>query len=295
MSKTTDKKTEVKEEEAKAPEKEVAKTPETSKEVSTTNTDIDFASDAGTGQEDMGADDIQIPRMNIIQSLSPQRVETKPEYIADCKEGQIFENGGKELFDGKEGVLVVPIMFQKSYLEWAPRNSGKGLVKHHGNDGSVYNSITPNEKYQRITGEGNEIIPTAEYFVYLVDKETGAFRPFVLSMSKSALKHAKRWNLMINQLTAPRPDDESIKNWNAPIFFGVYNLSTLPETNNEGNWYRWEVKAAGTIKQFENTWTDLYKSAQAFRKSIQEGGVKVREPADHDAGGAGTENDDDPM
>lgn len=291
MSKKAEKVEEVAEEETS---KEVSTKGST--EVSTDLSDFDFDADAGQGMEDMSADDIQIPRINIIQSLSPQRSKTKAEYINGCEEGQIFENGSKQLWDGGEGILVVPVKFHKSYLEWAPRDTGKGLVKHHGNDSSVYDSIEPNERYQRFTKEGNEIIPTAEYFVYVIDPAAGTFRPCVLSMSKSAIKHAKRWNLMANQLQDVHPANPANKHWNAPLFWGVYRLKTVPESNNQGEWYRWEIEAAGTIKQFEEIWRDLYKSAQSFRKAIQSGEVKVREPVENDQqDGAGVETDDDPM
>lgn len=279
----------------KAETKEVAKAEEETKEVilaGNTPDDIDFDVGAGAGSENMTADDIAIPRLAIIQSLSPQRSKTKSEYIDGAEEGMIFDKSTNELFDGEEGVYVVPISFLKSYLEWAPRASGQGLVKHHGSDPTAYNAITPNDKFQRITEDGNEIIPTAEYFVYIVDIKTGAFSPCVLSMSKSGLKQAKTWNAMITKLTAPHPKSPE-KLWDAPIYWGLYKLSAAPESNAQGDWFRWNIAPQGTIDQLPSCW-DIYKGAEKFRTAIDKGEVKAQQE-DHGDAGATSESDEDPM
>ena len=255
---------------------------------------IDFDADAGVGSESMTVDDLAIPRINIIQSLSPQRSKTKSEYIEGAEEGMIFDSVSKKLIDGEKGILIVPIQFTKLFLEWAPRETGKGLVANHGGDRAAYDAATVNLKYQHITNAGNEVIPTAEYFVFLIDEETGSARPYVLSMSKSGMKHAKRWNSIINTLLDTHPTKPEINNWDAPIFWGTYRLTAVPESNQQGEWYRWEIKQEGTIKDLENCW-DIYTAANKFREGIADGKVKAQEPDVEHVGEGSSEGDDDPM
>lgn len=244
--------------------------------------------DSGAGQENMTSDDMAIPRFGIIQSLSPQRQKTKPEYIEGAEEGMLFESVGKRLFPGDKGIIVIPLQFQKVYLEWGDRKSGKGLVKNHGRDATLYNNTPPDpETGKRITPDGNYIQPTAEYFVFMVDEETGAVVPGVLSMASVFLKHAKRWNAMINQIMVKNP--RTGKSVQPPIYFQSYRLTTVPETNESGSWFRHEIAFHKSILEMDNG-KELYERAKKFREGIVKGAYKVAEP---EAAHAGVEEDDD--
>ncbi len=246
--------------------------------------------DAGAGQEYMGADDFAIPRIGIIQSLSPQRNNQKSEYIEGCEEGQIFENVGKKLWNGDEGIIVIPVQFQKVYLEWQERSAGGGLVANHGRDASKYNATTPNEKGQRITEDKTRIIPTAEYYVMIFDIKEGTTTKAVLSMANTQLKHAKRWNSMINGMRYKHPKTGQLIN--VPIYYGMYNLKTVPESNEQGSWFRWEIEAAGPILALD-IGKQLYDEAKAFRDAIIKGMVKT---AEYEADvSSEAESDEDPM
>lgn len=272
---------------AKKKSTDVATTEETKTAVALTD-DLAalVAEDAGAGQSDMTASDLAIPRVGIIQSLSPQRQSVKPEYIEGCIEGQIFENVSKTLLDGAEGILVVPVKYNKTYLEWLPDRGG--LARNHGQDATAYNTADVGEKGQHITPEGNEVIETAEYFVFIINEEDGSYSPAVLSMAKSAFKHAKRWNSMINQLKVQTKDGPV----DAPMFYQAYKLTTVPESNDAGQWFRWEIESYKPITEFPGG-VETYKAARSFRQSVANNAVKVAEPEAEVAGG--TESDSDPM
>lgn len=36
----------------------------------------------------------------------------------------IYNSVTQELFDGKKGILVIPVAYVRQYMEWAPRGSG---------------------------------------------------------------------------------------------------------------------------------------------------------------------------
>lgn len=263
------------------------------------------SADAGAGLNDMGADDFAIPRIGIIQSLSPQRQAAKPEYIEGCVEGQIFENVTKKLWKGSEGIVVVPVAYQPTYLEWKPRESGGGLVKNHGKDASLFNATPANEKGKRITADGNIIQRYGEYYVMIMN-ENGVPVRAVLSMSGTALKQAKAWNNLINESLVVGADgkpvlDKAGAKINAPIFFYSYLMKTTPVSNAQGQWFRWDIvkntneaQVPQSVFDLAGGAPDIYNAAKTFRDAITSGAVKVSDPVEEHAEVA-VESDEDPM
>jgi len=87
-----------------------------------------FEADAGSGFEEVTSSDIQIPFIRIIQALSPQLKKTDPSFIEGASQGDIFNTVTKTLWNGEEGILVIPSYFQQKLLEFIPRNQGGGFV-----------------------------------------------------------------------------------------------------------------------------------------------------------------------
>lgn len=249
--------------------------------------DID-ESDFGEGLDDMSAEDFAIPQIGIIQSLSPQRSKSKPEFIEGCIEGQIFDSVTKKLWDGAKGILVVPVRFQRTFPEWAPRDSGKGLVHNHGKDRTAWENAVPNEKGARFNGD-NEIIPTAEYALLILN-EDGTTGKGIMRMSKTGLKHAKRWNSMINDVKAKSKKTGKIDT--APIYFMAYRLVTVPESNKQGEWFRWEIKPEIPVLKLPHG-VNLYNEARSLRMALKDGSIKEAAPVQEFAEEA--ESEDDPM
>ena len=263
------------------------------------------SADAGAGLNEMGADDFAIPRIGIIQSLSPQRNLQKPEFIEGCVEGQIFENVTKQLWKGGDGIVVIPVAYQPTYLEWKPRESGGGLVKNHGKDATLFQSTPANDKGKRITKDGNIIQRYGEYFVMVMNADGVPVRA-VLSMTGTALKQAKAWNNMINQSLVVDAEgkpvlDKAGAKINAPIFFYSYLLKTVPVINQQGQWFRWDIVKNTNEAQVPQSVFDLagglpeiYEAAKSFRDAITSGAVKVADPVE-EHGESAVESDEDPM
>lgn len=73
------------------------------------------------GAENVGSEDVIIPRIELIQALSPARKKSDPAYIEGADEGMMFNNVTRELY-GLE-VMVVPVYYQKQFLVWKDRKS----------------------------------------------------------------------------------------------------------------------------------------------------------------------------
>ncbi len=260
----------------------------------TTQADISamLAEDAGAGQESMDRSDYAIPRLRILQDLSPQVKKTEQGYIKGAEAGMICDPVSESLFSGEHGLLVIPISYRRSHIEWKVREKGGGIVADHGPDGAILDKCTKDDRGRSILPNGNQITINAEYFVFVVDPETGSYSPYVLGMAGTQLKKARRWNTMINQLRIANPSGEGTIN--PAMFYRSYKLSTEPERNDQGSWFGWHITPDKATIEFP-AGNQLYLAAREFRKQIVAGNVKAQQPSeDHDAAGAG-DSDDSPM
>jgi hypothetical protein len=239
--------------------------------------------DSMAGMENMSQDDFMIPRINILQALSPQVNKRDGQYIDGAEAGHIIDNVAAKVYEGEEGIVVVPISYRRAHIEWkADRN---GFVKDHGSDPKCLESCSRGDRGEYITDEGNTISPTAEYFVFIVNDD-GSHSPAMISMSGSKLKKARRWNSMINRLMVPHPSDDT-KKFTPAMFWNAYKLTTVPEENDQGSWFNWDMEmmfdanSGGIIQQLPNG-RDIYLAARDFKESVASGDVKVQPESTED-------------
>ena len=236
--------------------------------------------DAGTAAENMSQEDMMIPRLSILQAQSPQVNKRDGAYVEGAEAGHIYDSVGAEAFDGEKGITVIPLSYRRAYIEWKPDRGG--FVADHGNDASVLEGCK-NVDGKMTTEDGNEISTNAEYFVFVI-AEDGSHSPAVLSMTSSQLKKARRWNSMINRLQIPHPTEKGVT-INPAMFWTAYKLPTVPEENDKGSWFGWNIemlydaKSGGIIKQMSNG-ANLYLEAREFKSKVASGDVKTAQPDD---------------
>lgn len=233
--------------------------------------------DSGAGRENITLQDISIPRISILQALSPQCVKRGEAYIDGAEPGMLFDNINNRLWDGEEGITVIPISYRKAYIEWIPKDAGGGFVADHGTDSSILEKCTSNDKGQDLLPNGHQIATTAEYFVYIIDEAGGPPTEAVISMSSTQLKKSRRWNTMWTGIKVQRPDGSY---FNPAIFYSSYKLTTVPESNDKGNWFGWNIELGQPTMDLP-VGQELYLSARNFRDRVQAGNVKVAAPV-HD-------------
>lgn len=233
-----------------------------------------FLQDAGKGSEDVQVSDLIVPFVRILQDLSAQVKKSKPEYIEGAEAGMFFNTATQELYSGQDGIFVVPIKFQTRYTEWVPRTAGGGLVADHGDDASVLNRCEQKDnKYT--TPEGNEIVEAGTFWCYLVNIETGAYQGILLSFSGTQRKKGRRWNTMIKSLQVQVKG----KPINPASFYQTYKLTSVPETNDKGDWYGYRIESHCPTVTLPNG-TDIYMSAREFLESIASGKIQAAAAAE---------------
>jgi len=238
-----------------------------------TETD-DFAAFAGAGMENVTSNDLLVPRLVILQALSPQVNKRKSEYIDGAEVGMIADVGTGEVYP--DGVWFLPVFYRKDYLEWAPRDSGKGLVNIH-TDPAILDQTTRNERNQPVLPNGNYIAETAQFFG--LNLSAGA-RMCYVPMTSTQLKKARRWNTLAMGEKLKRADGTE---FTAPFFYRTYTLQTSEESNSEGDWFGWKIERSLALPEITDeghgmNWHQLKDDAVQFRESLSKGEARRPPP-----------------
>ena len=216
-----------------------------------TNEIPDFMKQGNRGAENVGTDDMIIPRIELIQALSPVRKKSDPAYIDGAEEGMLYNNVTRALY-GTE-VTVVPVYYTKQYLVWKDRKAGGG--GSNGFRGAFATKELADRAIAELAEEALEVSDTAQHFVLVRNGDD--WQEAVISMAKSKIKVSKRWNSLM-RLT------------NTDSFSRAYKLSATTETNarNE-SYFNFNVAALGFVNK------ELYERAEKLYETIRSGGVKV--------------------
>ena len=208
------------------------------------------------GAENVTTDDMIIPRIELVQALSPARKKTDAAYIEGAEEGMLYNNVTRELYG--EGVTVVPVYYTKQFLVWKDRKSGGG--GSNGFRGAFATEALARDAITQLGEEGLEVSDTAQHFVLV--KSGDSWQEAVISMAKSKMKVSKRWNSLIRMT-------------NTDSFSRAYKLSAVTETNarNE-SYFNFGITPLGFVSK------DVYDRAEKLYETIRAGGVKVS--ADYD-------------
>lgn len=252
----------------------------------------DVMADAGAGLEHVTTADQMIPFLRILQSNSPQAIKRNAAYVESAEPSMLINTATTRVYDGEKGCLVIPCTYQRRYTEWWPRDddakgaeTGKGLVRDWGQDDSILAKTTKDKRNRDVTAQGTYISTDGTFYCLLVDEETGAHERVVVTMTSTQLKKSRRWNTIMSSFQIPRPDGRGT--FTPPIFYRSYRLTTVPEGNDNGDWFGWAV-APGPLVPELPAGADLYNAAKAFREAVNAGLVKAAPAAREDGADAET-------
>ncbi len=224
-----------------------------------------FEEMAGAGMENVTSSDVIVPRLTIAQGLSPQLSKSKPEFIKGAKIGDILDVGLGECFP--DGILFLPVMYRKEYLEWGSRESGKGLVNIH-KDPAIMDQCTKDEKTNAMMlPNGNLVQQTAQFIG--MNLTAGGRRSFI-GMASTQLKRARLWMTMATSERLKRSDGSE---YQAPLLYRSYNLTTAEETNAKGTWSVWQINRGPALPDLDigRDWKEIMRDASEFYRMLVAG------------------------
>lgn len=213
------------------------------------------------GSENVKTDDLVIPRLEVLQALSPQLDATNAKYIKGAQQGDLVNSVSGRNY-GKE-VFVVPIQYTKQYLLWVARAKGGGFR------GSFKTMAEAEVKMNEEGGAkaGLEVIDTPTHLCLLVDRDSGGVDEIIISMPRTKAKVSRAWNSMVRMAGGDR-------------FCRIYRITTQKEKNTKGEFFNFVVAQAGFPAAV------LFRRAEKLYEQIKDGRAYTMDTSGMDPGEA---------
>jgi hypothetical protein len=233
----------------------------------------DVLQDAKQKPDAFAREDIAIPFLRILQDLSPEVKKREDTYVAGAEPGDFLHSVTKRLW---KQVNVIPVAYQRHHIEWKTRASGGGFVKDHGYAPELLGTTTKDEKGFDILPNGNQLVTTALYFLLIPtfdeNRKVISLEEAVLPLKSTQLKKARMWNALIQSM---RIEDPRTAEFVVPrMFYGVYHLTTVGESNDQGSWNGIKVEPYCTMKELPNG-GEVYQMARTLAELIERGDKKA--------------------
>lgn len=195
------------------------------------------------GNENVTTEDLQLPRIDVLQALNPQVNKKKvDDYIEGAEVGMLFNSLTNELYP--DGVRITPVSFAKRYLVWVDRqkDSSGGLR-------GVFDTEQEAEIFKEEQEDESklEVVPTAEHLVILDDGSE-----VIVSMSKSKMKVSRKFNSLIRLNGGDR-------------FSRSYMMTSIDDESAKGEFQNLSFTPDGFPSE------EVYLTAEKLYESIQAG------------------------
>jgi hypothetical protein len=224
-----------------------------------------FEDDAAKGLGKIGQEDLALPFLKILGQLSPEVNKRDGKYVEGAEPGMIFNSVTGDLFDGVNGIDVVPCFYKLEYIEWKDRGDGPGApVAIYDSSSDIMSKTKADANYKDRLPNGNYIEKTASHFVIIMGDNPSTA---LISMKSTQLKISRKWNSMMSGIKMKGKNGL----FTPASFSHIYKLKTTQMSNDKGTWFGWEVSKVGPV-----TDKGLYDQAKGFSDSISKGAVKAK-------------------
>ena len=212
-----------------------------------------------SGLENMNSpDDLALPFLKVLSQLSPQCNKTSNNFVDEAEPGMIYNTVSGKLYDGEEGIDVIPCHYRRQFIEWGERGKGTGApVAIHEADYDI-GQAPRDANFQNRLPNGNIVEETANHFV-LILSDMGAEQALI-TMKSTQRKVSRKWNSLMQSQKIQGKDG---KPFTPPSYSHVYRLRTVPQSNSKGTWFGWEILKVGPVQKQE-----LYDTAKHFTAGV---------------------------
>lgn len=232
-----------------------------------------LAQHSGAGTENVSMADVIMPRISILQALSPQVSRRNPAYIEGAEAGQIINVATLTISDL---LRVIPCHYIRHHIEWRPNRGG--FVMDHGDDEAIMKRVVRrDDKNFDILDNGNIIIPTPTWYCLDVGNDLAQI---VIPMPRTQSRASRSW---MSQATNEKLNHPEHGKFPAPLFFRAWDLTTAIQTSDENEWFVWAVaRGPSVVETVDGTPnSDLILPAEAmpsalrFRELLLSGAIKA--------------------
>ncbi|HDR1856439.1 TPA: hypothetical protein QB617_000211 [Pasteurella multocida] len=147
--------------------------------------------DAGLGNENVRTEDLTLPRLVLLQQMSPEVMPgSGDKYVEGAMPGLILNSLTNELF---KAVYCANLDFSVEYTVWRKREQGGGLLGTFPTEQEAREFVAASTD---VKPEHCDIVETHNHLLLLIDEEGKIKDPVLCQMTSSKLSVSRRWNSM---------------------------------------------------------------------------------------------------
>ena len=227
-----------------------------------------FEGDADKGSQNITQEDLALPFLKVLGQLSPEVNKKHGKYVEGAEPGMILNTVTNENYDGTKGIEVLPVYYQRQYVEWQDRGESKGApVAIHSAASDILSKATRDKSYKDRLPNGNYLENTANHYVVLLGKTPTTA---LISMKATQLKVSRKWNSMMMGIKLQGKDGL----FTPPTYSHIYKLKTVQMSNDKGTWFGWDVSKIGPISN-----KSVYDIAKSFAERVGKGEIQAKPEA----------------
>tara|TARA_E500000081_G_scaffold140020_1_gene156676 strand:- start:41 stop:799 length:759 start_codon:yes stop_codon:yes gene_type:complete len=228
-----------------------------------------FEADADKGSQNMTQEDLALPFLKVLGQLSPEVNKRDGKYVEGAEPGMILNTVTNEVFDGAKGINVLPVFYERKYVEWQDRGEGKGApVAIHDASSDIMSQTTRDKSFKDRLPSGNYLENTANHYVVVLGDSP---QTALISMKATQLKISRKWNSIMMGIKLQGKNGL----FTPPTYSHIYNLKTVQMSNDKGTWFGWEVSKVGPVSD-----QNVYGIAKSFADQVGKGDVQVKHGSD---------------
>ena len=228
-----------------------------------------FEADADKGSQNMTQEDLALPFLKVLGQLSPEVNKRDGKYVEGAEPGMIVNTVTNEIYDGTKGIDVLPVFYERKYVEWQDRGEGKGApVAIHDASSDIMSQTTRDKSFKDRLPNGNYLENTANHYVVVLGDSP---QTALISMKATQLKISRKWNSIMMGIKLNGKNGL----FTPPTYSHIYNLKTVQMSNDKGTWFGWEVSKVGPVSD-----QNVYGIAKSFADQVGKGDVQVKHGSD---------------
>ena len=217
-----------------------------------------FEDDAAAGFENVKSASLALPILKLLQNGSGEAQKRSQNYVEGAEPGMFLNTVTKKMYNGTEGINVIPCHYKLEYQEWADFGTGSGRPENiYDANSDILSKTTQGSDMKDRLDNGHYILTVGQHFVLIV--EDGSTETALISMSATQGKISKKWNSMMMSITLDGEDGA----FNPASFSHSYKLSSVLNSGKGNQWYGYNVVKVGKVED-----PALYERAKKFYTSL---------------------------
>ena len=186
---------------------------------------------ANLGNQEVRAEDLEIPRISLVQQSSKCIDPNHKSYVEGVKVGQFLNSTTGDFYDE---LLCVNLKFETRYVVWKGQEAGGGKFGEFGSRHEAMENIAADQFMSEIAKESCRIDETHRHLLWIINSETNELDqiPYILDFANSKMRVSRSWNSNI-----------ALKQYDR--FSHVWKLTSTSESKGSNSWVNIGIEPVG--------------------------------------------------